>query len=165
MKGSLQVTFNSPQSGWMSLGLKAGGQSFVTAVSYMPYDSLHDLIVALNILLDGADAATIKWNREPEEYDFVLKREGDRVQLEIVRYPNHRRRRRESETVLTHTAPLHGICTAFVVALRELRRDRAVDEFEKNWRREFPAQELQALTKRLQDITLTPHTGTKGLRA
>ncbi|HEY9283190.1 MAG TPA: hypothetical protein VIP46_07030, partial [Pyrinomonadaceae bacterium] len=44
------VTFNSPQSGFMSLGLRAGGREFAAAVSCRPRDSLRELIAALTRL-------------------------------------------------------------------------------------------------------------------
>jgi hypothetical protein len=137
----------------MSIGLKAGQESFVTAVSHAPYDSLCDLIKALSALLAGGDNLTVKWNREPEEYDFELQREGAEVRLSVTRYPNHRRLKSKSEQVFAHAAatPL-ALCEPFWKALRELHRDITVDEFDKNWRREFPEAEMQELTQRLRDI-------------
>jgi hypothetical protein len=153
MNPKLKVSFNSPQSGFMSIGLKAGGESFVTAVAHAPYDSLRDLIKALSALLAGEDNLTVKWNREPEEYDFVLQREGVEARLRVTRYPNHRRVRSKSEQVFAHTAatPL-ALCEPFWKALRELHRDIAVDEFDKNWRRAFPEAEMQELTQSVRAL-------------
>ncbi|HEY0545802.1 MAG TPA: hypothetical protein VGC91_10530 [Pyrinomonadaceae bacterium] len=153
MKPPLRVSFNSPQSGFMSIGLKAGERAFVIAVSHTPYDSLADLIKALTALLEGEKSLTVKWNREPEEYDFELLRDEDQTRLSVTRYPNHRRLKSKSEQVFSHTAatPL-DICEPFWRALRELHRDINVDEFDKNWRREFPETEMQELTKRLREF-------------
>jgi hypothetical protein len=153
MKLSLRVSFNSPQSGFMSIGLKAGHESFVTAVSHAPYDSLRDLIKALSAMLDGETSETVKWNLEPEEYDFELRRvDNDGVQLSVTRYPNHRRLKSQRAVVFSHIAASpQDICEPFWKALRELHRDINVDEFDKNWRREFPEAEMQELTKRLRE--------------
>ena len=152
MNPKLRVSFNSPQSGFMSIGLKAGQESFVTAVAHAPYDSLRDLIKALLALLDGKNSVRIKWNREPEEYDFELRRAGDEVQLSVTRYPNHRRLKSKSALVFSHKAASpRDICEPFWKALRELHRDINVDEFDKNWRREFPEALMQELTKRLRE--------------
>jgi hypothetical protein len=152
MNPKLRVSFNSPQSGFMSIGLKAGQESFVTAVSHAPYDSLRDLINALSALLDGKNSVTVKWNREPEEYDFELRRAGDdEAQLSVTRYPNHHRLKSKSVLVFSHKAVSpQGLCEPFWKALRELHRDINVDEFDKNWRREFPEAEMLELTKRLR---------------
>jgi hypothetical protein len=147
MRQSLTVSFNSPQSGFMSIGLKTNEQSFVAAVSHEPYDSVSDLINALLALLDGAEQVIVKWNQEPEEYDFEMRRSGEDVQLKVIRYQDHRRT--EGEQVFAHTGSIGNVCFSFRVALHGLRRDRRTDEYAKNWRREFPEAEFQQLKKRL----------------
>lgn len=152
MNRKLRVSFNSPQSGWMSIGLKAGEESFVTAVSHAPYDSLGDLIKALAALIGGAKSLTVKWNCEPEELDFRLKRNKTGVRLDIARFPDHRRLKARREIVFSHeAADAPGLCQPFWKALRELHRDIFVDEFDKNWRRPFPEEEMQNLTKLLRE--------------
>jgi hypothetical protein len=147
MTPKLRVTFNSPQSGFMSIGLKAGKANFVTAVAHSPYDSLRDLINALSALLSGEVDLTVKWNREPDEYDFELHRNGGDVQLNIIRYPNHRRLKKKRETVFSHKASVVNICESFWTALEDLDKDKDVDEFDKNWRREFPEEEMRELKR------------------
>lgn len=153
MSRKLRVSFNSPQSGFMSIGLKAGKDSFVTAVSHTPYDSLSDLISALSSLLKGETDLRVKWNREPEEYDFVINHKEDEVRLSVVRFQDHRRLKSKSEIVFSHIAATAlDICAPFWKALRELHRDIEVDEFDKNWRREFPETQMHELTKLLREI-------------
>ena len=152
MKQTLRVSFNSPQSGFMSIGLKAGKANFVTAVAHSPYNSLRDLILALSALLSGENNVTVKWNREPEEYDFELQRNGNDAEFNIIRYPNHRRLKRKREIVFSHKAPVVNICESFSGALSELYKDKDVDEFDKNWRREFPDEEMHEFTSRLRRV-------------
>lgn len=153
MKQILRVSFNSPQSGFMSIGLKAGKANFVTAVAHSPYDSLRDLIKALSALLRGENDVTVKWNREPEECDFELHRNGNDAEFKIIRYPNHRRMKKTREIVFSHKASVVDICESFWIALKDLYKDKDVDEFDKNWRREFPEEEMRELTKKLRTIT------------
>jgi hypothetical protein len=150
MNPKLKVSFNSPQSGFMSIGLKTDGQSFVTAVSHQPHDSVRDLIKALLALLDGEERALVKWNQEPEEYDFELTRSGQEVQLKIIRYPDHHRTEGAGEQIFAHTDSLGNISHTFREALQRLHRDRRTDEYAKNWRREFPEAEYQQLQQRLR---------------
>lgn len=152
MTSKLRVSFNSPQSGFMSIGLKAGNANFVTAVAHSPYDSLKDLIKALSAFLGGASDVTVKWNREPDEYDFELHRRGDEAALNVVRYPNHRRLKKKRETVFSYTAPLVNVCESFWEALNELHNDKEIDEFDKNWRREFPEEEMRELREKLRTV-------------
>jgi hypothetical protein len=143
----------SPQSGWMSMSLKAGEEGFVMASSYQPYDSLRDLVEGLCALLKGSTDINIRWNCEPEEFDFRMRaHERDEVQCEVIRYPNHRRQPHASQIVFSLRSSKLDICLPFWRALRDLRRRISTDEFESNWRREFPHHELQQLTKLIRSV-------------
>ncbi|MDQ3584288.1 MAG: hypothetical protein M3407_00790 [Acidobacteriota bacterium] len=151
MGQKFRVSFNSPQSGFMSVGLRAGEQEFVAAVAHKPYDSLRDLLVALTALLTSDGEQVVKWNCEPDELDFNLTVDDERVRLDVVHYLNHRRSRRTSQQVFTVAGAKLDICGAFWKALRELHRDIETDDFAGNWRREFPETEMQELTKTFRD--------------
>lgn len=152
MNQKLRVSLESPQHGFMSLRLSSGKESFVTVVSHAPYDSLHDLIKALCDMLAGDGAAIVKWNSEPEEYDFKLAARGDSVQLDIIHYPDHRRLNAASSKVFSFRGSKLEACLPFWKELRGLRRRIAQDEFDRQWRREFPEREMQELTKRIRSL-------------
>ena len=140
----------------MSIGLKAGKASFVTAVAHSPYDSLRDLINALTDMLNGENSVTVKWNREPEEYDFELRRNGNDAEFNIIRFPNHQRQSKKREVVFSHKATVAHVCESFWIALNELQNDKDVDEFDKNWRREFPGDEMRELATKIRSIEQKP---------
>ncbi len=152
MKQTFRVVFNSPQSGYMSIGLHAGGRELVAAVSHRPDDSLRELIVGLTALLEDATPhVVVRWNCEPDELAFDLKIDGARLKLEVVHYLSHRRAPHTSRVVFALTGTTTDICAAFWKSLRELHRDIEVDEFARHWRREFPEAELRALTHALRN--------------
>lgn len=153
MSQTFRVSIESPQSGWMSLSLKAGDESLLMVAAAAPYDSLRDLIEGLSALLTGSEAATVKWNCEPEEFDFKIAAhgEGDRVEFTAIRYADHRRRRGDRRTVFTLRGSKMNICLPFWKALRDLQRRVSIDVFESNWRREFPRRELQQLTRIIRE--------------
>ena len=135
----------------MSLSLKAGVESFVMAASCQPYDSLRDLIESLSALLSGSrQDVTVKWNGEPEEFDFRMKAEDNGVELVVVRYPNHRRRR--GSIVFSFRGSKWDVCLPFWKELRDLRIRAGVDVFESNWRRKFPQRELQQFTTLIRSL-------------
>ena len=126
MSEKLRVSFESPQSGWMSMSLEADGRKFVTAVAHKPYDSLRELIEVLIALLEGgARSAVVRWNREPEEFDFVFEARGAEVTISVARYPDHRRHARE--VVFQTRQRKSDVCRAFWRELRQLRRRTATD--------------------------------------
>ena len=156
MKQTLSVSLESPQHGFMSLRLKTEGQSFVTVVAYTPYDSLRDLIATLSAVLDGDCERTVRWNSEPDEYDFRFKAHGDRVLLEVIHYPDHRKLDETASTVFSFQGQKADACRQFWEELRDLQSRAGRDEFDRQWRREFPERELQELAQRIEQ-SRAPH--------
>ncbi|MBA3243517.1 MAG: hypothetical protein H0T60_20020 [Acidobacteria bacterium] len=151
MSEKFSVSMESPQSGWMSLRLRAGRSQFVAVVSHAPYDSLRELIEGLTALLEGAGSVVVRWNAEPEEYDFELKAEGDdTLSLRVVRYEGHRRAPAGKRTDFNWRGPRVEACLPFWHELRSMRARSETDVFEQNWRRAFPLRELRGLTEALK---------------
>jgi hypothetical protein len=152
MSQKLRVSMESPQSGWMSLSLRAGDEALLMVASHAPDDSLRDLIVALSALLSGSREMTVRWNCEPEAFDFRLIVRGSCVELRVVRYPDHHRRQKEGRVVLSLRGSKMEIGVPFWRALRDLGRRVSTDVFESNWRRTFPQRELQQLTSLIRAL-------------
>ena len=152
MNQTLSVSLESPQHGFMSLRINGDRESFVTVVSHEPYDSLRDLIEALALVLESDREVTVKWNAEPDEYDFRLEARGDELCLAVIHYPDHRRLPDTSSTVFSFCGPRRDACVAFWVELRDLQGRTAQDEFDRQWRREFPEREMQRLTERVSHL-------------
>ena len=149
---TLNVSLESPQSGWMSLRLRADEQSLVMGASCAPYDSLLDLIKGLTAILEGSRHGRVRWNCEPEQFDFDIAAEGDMAQLIVTRYPNHYRDAQASQFVFSlHTSRL-DLCLPFWKELRGLERRAETDVFEQNWRRPFPRHEMQEFTRLVRKL-------------
>lgn len=142
-----EVSFNSPQCGWMSIGFTDGVNEFHTTTAHAPHaDALRELMVILTGLADPAspeDEFILKWNRDPEEYDFRFVRGGDGVLIEIYQYPTEARDSKERELVYSYSGPLSDVIAAFAVTFEQLYEDRETDEFEFNWRQPFPYAEFE----------------------
>jgi hypothetical protein len=152
MNQKLLVSLESPQHGFMSLRLSAERERFVAVVSYTPYDSLRDLVAALCDTLINDCERIVKWNSEPEEFDFKLSAHDEAIQLDIIRYQDHRRLAEASSVVFSFRGSRLETCWPFWKELRDLHRRTARDEFNRQWRREFPERELQELTKRIRSL-------------
>ena len=156
MSGKLEVSFNSPQCGWMSIGFDDGIGKFHTTTAHAPHESaLPDLMRALSELLDAEVAETeylLRWNRDPEEFDFRFVRDGDSLRLEIYQYPTEERVGDEREMVFMHQGTVREVCEAFAVTFEQLHADRETDEFEINWRQPFPFAEYEEFRSRIQQV-------------
>ena len=153
MTRKLEVSFNSPQCGWMSIGFDDGVSEFHTTTAHAPHEfALPEL---LRILTELSDAGTLqseyllKWNRDPEAFDFRFRRDGDDLLLEIFQYPTDERESSERELVFSHTGAVAEVCEAFAATFEQLYADRDTDEFEFNWRQPFPRVEFEEFKRRI----------------
>jgi hypothetical protein len=154
MSGNLEVSFNSPQCGWMSIGFKDAAGEFHTTTAYSPHRlALPQLLKILTSLLDpksGDDEYILEWNRDPEEYDFRFLRSNDGSLLfEVYQYPGEERELAARELVFAHLGNVREVCDAFAETFEQLYQDRETDEFEFNWRQRFPLKEFQGFKEKI----------------
>ena len=142
MPGKLEVSFNSPQCGWMSIGFADGVSEFHTTTAHAPHAAaLPELMRILSNLADPSSEQneyTLKWNRDPEEFDLRFLRNGEKLLLEIYQYPTDEREAGERELVFSHEGTVGVVCQAFATTFEQLYADCDTDEFEFNWRQPFP---------------------------
>ena len=143
----LEVSFNSPQCGWMSIGFDDGVSEFHTTTAHAPHElALPELMKILSLLADAnspQNEYVLKWNRDPEEFDFRFVRNGDKLLLEIYQYPTDERSDAERELVFSHAGELTDVIRSFGETFEQLYVDRDTDEFEFNWRQSFPDKEYR----------------------
>ena len=147
MSGKLEVSLNSPQCGWMSIGFADGINEFHTTTAHAPHEfALPELLRILTALKDGNATEKeylLKWNRDPEEFDFRFISDGEDVTIEIYQYPTDERESSERELVFAHKGSICDVCDAFTATFEQLYADRETDEFEFNWRQPFPFREFE----------------------
>ena len=147
MTGKLEVSFNSPQCGWMSIGFTDGDGEFHTTTAHAPYETaLPDLMRILTAVADSStpqNEYVLPWNRDPEAFDFRFVRDGETLLIEIYQYPTEERDHAERELVYSYTGATAEVISAFAVTFDQLYADRDTDEFEFNWRQPFPYNEYE----------------------
>lgn len=146
MSEKLEVSFNSPQCGWMSIGFDDGTSEFHTTTAHAPYEgALGDLMTILTEMQTGERPyeKTLKWNRDPEEFDFRFAREDGKALIQIFEFPTDERDEAEKKLVFTHLNTIENVTSAFAATFEQLFADRETDEFEFNWRQPFPYERYQ----------------------
>lgn len=149
MADKLEVSFNSPQCGWMSIGFVAGDREFHTTTAHEPHrNALSELLQVLASLpADGPVDSVINWSRNPEALDFHFRKSGESVELKIIQFPTLDRE--SPETMFEYRGEIRGFCRAFLQTFEQLHEDRETDEFEFNWHQPFPFGEFEELKSRL----------------
>jgi hypothetical protein len=138
----------------MSIGFDDGVNEFHTTTAHAPHKlALPQLMQILTALLDaGAEQNEyiLKWNRDPEEFDFRFLRSDDgQLLFEVYQYPTDEREATERELVFFHAGAVSEVCAAFAETFDQLYADRETDEFEFNWRQPFPMREYEAFRARV----------------
>ncbi|HEX6278395.1 MAG TPA: hypothetical protein VFZ49_00145 [Pyrinomonadaceae bacterium] len=153
MSRKLEVSFNSPQCGWMSIGFEDSVNEFHTTTAHAPHETaLPDLMRILTSIADPANSLSeyvLQWNRDPEEFDFRFVRDGENLLIEIYQYPTEDRHSTERELVYSHVGTVAETIAAFAETFEQLYEDRDTDEFEFNWRQPFPYKEFEEFKKRI----------------
>lgn len=131
----------------MSIGFEDGVNEFHTTTAHAPHaTALPDLMRILSELADPSSSDNehlLRWNRDPEEFDFRFVRNSDELTIEIYQYPTEDRDSAERELVYSHSGSVAETLTAFAVTFNQLYEDRDTDEFEFNWRQPFPYKEFE----------------------
>ena len=150
----LEVSFNSPQCGWMSIGFDDGVNEFHTTTAHAPHEfALAELLQILTLLLDPnavGNEYILKWNRDPEAFDFCFIRSGPAAKLEIYQYATDERDPSTRELVFSHVGEVSEVCHAFAATFDQLHADRETDEFEFNWRQPFPLRQYQEFKAQIE---------------
>ena len=153
MSKNLEVSFNSPQCGWMSIGFEDGVNEFHTTTAHAPHAfALAELMQILTRLAHPGtpeNEYVLKWNRDPEEFDFTFQRNGGSVALSIYQYATDEREPETRELVYTYTGEVNEVCRAFAATFDQLYQDRETDEFEFNWRQPFPYEQYEEFRRQM----------------
>ena len=154
MSGKFEVSFNSPQCGWVSIGFEDGTNEFHTTTAHAPHAAalpeLMQILTKVTDLESTENEFVLKWNRDPEEFDFRFVRDGENLVIEIYQYPTDERDASERQLVYSHTGSVDEIVGAFAETFEQLYQDRDTDEFEFNWRQPFPYGEYREFKDKLE---------------
>jgi hypothetical protein len=147
MKKKLEVSFNSPQCGWMSIGFDDGENEFHTTTAHTPHErALPEILNCLSAILETKETLRefiVAWSRNPEEYKLFFARSDETVFFQVVEYPPVAEPKNEGEIVFSYHGNAKIFCQSFYETFAQLYEDRETDEFEFNWRQPFPFEEFR----------------------
>ena len=131
MSNKLEVSFNSPQCGWMSIGFDDGAAEFHTTTAHAPHDTaLAELLRIYRLLLTKfrADEYVLQWIAIGR-IDFYFARMAAKTLCGNYQYPSEERANENREKVVAHAGNLREVAEAFI-NLHAAYEDRDTDEFE-----------------------------------
>jgi hypothetical protein len=149
MMSSLQVNFMLAGMGSMEVALRSGldQQDCSFVASYIPYDSVFELVVGLIAIVRGEGSAVARWNTEPIEYDMELSAVGDQAGIVVAQYIAHSRQQSARQQLFEFRGSRRAVIQPFWRALRRLESDPA---YEQVWSRPFPSRDLRQLAQYLE---------------
>jgi hypothetical protein len=154
MAEKFEVSFNSPQCGWMSVGFKNSENEFNSTTAHTPFShALPEILQVLTNLLESKnehDELKVEWSRNPEAFDLFFTQYRRTVFFQVVQYPTVEDKGEEGEIVFSHNGNLQEFCQAFHETFAQLYADRETDEFEMNWKQPFPFEDFKNFESALE---------------
>lgn len=153
MSEKFEVSFNSPQCGWMSVGFKNNENEFHSTTAHTPFsNALQEILKVLSALLENKnerDEFTVEWSRNPEAFDLFFRQNNGIVHFQVIQYPTIEDKSEEGEIVFSHNGNLKEFCQSFHETFTQLYEDRETDEFEANWKQPFPFEDFKNFESKL----------------
>ena len=147
----LKVSFDEPEHGWIAITVSVDDERFMLIPSHVPYDSITELAVALNKILEGYSEAAVRWNEEPAEYEFVFRVNEGSLNLDVYEVTTVQGGIRRN-SVFSFSGPRDQLVISFWRALRELQGRYDPAEYQRRWREPFPTREMEVLTQRMKAL-------------
>jgi hypothetical protein len=129
----LKINLGRPEDGWLSAELNLGDQVYKFNPSYVPYDSINELVNALLKILDGYDKAIVRWNDEPVEHELVFETKDGQMDLRVYLI-NETVIGKQPEEVFNFSGSAYEVIWPFWKALRDMESRQSREEYEKHWR-------------------------------
>src|SRR4051794_31258891 len=124
MAGKMEVSFNRPQCGCMSIGFADRVNEFHTTTAHPPHAvALPELVGILTAIADPNSPEhehTRKSNRDPEEFGFYFLRHGEKLTLQIYQYPDDDRTPAHRDLVFEHFGTGVVVISAFAETFEQL---------------------------------------------
>jgi len=145
----LKVSFDEPEHGWIAITMSDGEEQFMLVVEHVPYDSVTELAVALNKMLEGYSEAVVRWSEGPVEYELIFRVSGESLNFEVCEIASAQGGIRR-DPLFGFSGPHDQLLTSFWRALRELQGRYDPSEYERRWKEPFPTREMEVLTRRMK---------------
>ena len=147
---AIRVRFDDPDNGSIGISIEQRDSSFAESFSYVPYDSLQELVLALGRVLASDTTTSATCLVGAPEFDLHFERSDNIVRFTVVEFADYRRQKGAGKTAFLASGSFEQICVPFWRALRELESRFSSEDFAGRWHREFPHDELRRLTERIR---------------
>jgi hypothetical protein len=138
--------------GWGEAIVGCNEKTVTLTTSYLT-DVLHDLLTAVQLLLEGATESRCSWDLEPGQYRWIFVRNAGSANLQILGMDDFWNDIPDDEgtEIFTCTEPLLAMATGIVLGIQSVLDQYGEDEYLERWvEHPFPTAILRAV-KRLLD--------------
>jgi hypothetical protein len=142
----LEVSFEPPSSGWLTIRLSTPQATLVQSFSHI-YPTLEQLCAALCEVGTGVPARSVALLLEPAELEIRIEPTSTGESMLAIRLFEGRGRHAVVDSVFTYIGLTRDLVTRFWRALRRLQASLTAEEFAAAWHAPFPEREMAGLTK------------------
>ena len=139
MASPLRLDIDPPAHGWTVIRLTAPGVDLTFDASAIPRDSIGDLAAAVRLIAAGGGSPHVVWNSEPVEHEFRFRVIGDRVRLDVFRFPDMRRPGPSgADPIASIEGDRMDVARALWRGLRRLHGGVRAGAYEQAWGHRYP---------------------------
>lgn len=149
----MEFSYRLVGTGWAEARI-ADDETWASLTASYLSDALGNLLEAVGVLLEGADAASCSWDEEPGEYRWLFTRAGESVHLRILALPDQFPPQPDSAgtVVFETTQPLPVVAAAVAQGAADVLAEHGEKKYLELWVDDpFPTDTLRLVQARLTE--------------
>jgi hypothetical protein len=146
----VKIYFGNIEKDNLSIRIESKEQSLLLTASYIPYNSLSELVYSLITVLTCKNIdVNVRWSTEPVEYEFHFSGDSNNVCFLIREYADSRRVLGIENQVFYANGSRFEIVLPFWRALRQFQ---SYPSNINRWRHPFPFGEMDRLSEMIKNL-------------
>lgn len=140
--------------GWIEATLLTEEKEVTIRATYFS-DAPNDLIVAVALLLEGANETMCKWQEEPGEYRWIFKRDNNLVNIQVfqVEQSFSKKNNKSGIMVFADKEDLYLFTRQILNEFNTITFEFNSESYKNNWGYEFPLSALNRLKKAIKNVS------------
>lgn len=138
--------------GWIEAMLLTEVKEVIIRASYLS-DAPNDLIIAIALWLEGANEALCKWQEEPGECRWLLKRDNDLINIQVLQLGQSfsRKDNKSGMLVISDKEDLQKFARQILHEFNTIALEYNIESYKNYWGHEFPINALNRLKKAIKN--------------
>jgi hypothetical protein len=141
----VRISWTLTGVGWAEVRVGDDRSDATLTASYVSGAAPQELLIAVSRNAAGATEARVQFEAEPEAYRWILTRDGEQVDVRVLRLADGDLHDGAGTDVFTTSQPVDVLVRAVVRCFDEVFSAYGESVYESSWKSPFPREELERL--------------------